>query len=192
MKFIRNQLDAIEPLFKKGGKLEKLYPLYEAQDTFLFTPGEVTKGDTHVRDAIDMKRMMSTVIVALVPCIFMAFWNTGYQANLAIEQGAVPLQDSITGLGFITRDYIYSTLLGLEYTSSNPLHCLIHGALWFLPVYAATMAIGGTCELVFAIIRGHEINEGFLVSGMLFPLTLPPTIPLWQVGVGIAFGIVFR
>ncbi|MEO0529817.1 MAG: NADH:ubiquinone reductase (Na(+)-transporting) subunit B [Planctomycetota bacterium] len=191
MKFIRNQLDAIEPLFKKGGKLEKLYPLYEAQDTFLFTPGEVTKGDSHVRDSIDMKRMMSTVIVALVPCILMAFWNTGYQANLAIEQGAVPLQDSITGLGFITRDYIYSTLLGLEYSSSNPIACFIHGALWFLPVYAATMAIGGTCELIFAIIRGHEINEGFLVSGMLFPLTLPPTIPLWQVGVGIAFGIVF-
>lgn len=191
MKFIRNQLDAIEPLFKKGGKLERLYPLYEAQDTFLFTPGEVTKGDSHVRDAIDMKRMMSTVIVALIPAIFMALWNTGYQANLAISQGAIPLQDSITGLGFITRDYIFTELLGLAYDPSSLIANMVHGALWFVPVYAATMAIGGTCELIFSIIRGHEINEGFLVSGMLFPLTLPPTIPLWQVGIGIAFGIVF-
>ncbi|MEO1497083.1 MAG: NADH:ubiquinone reductase (Na(+)-transporting) subunit B [Planctomycetota bacterium] len=191
MKFLRNQLDMVEPLFKKGGKLEKLYPLYEANDTFLFTPGEVTKGTSHVRDAIDMKRMMSTVIVALLPCIFMAFWNTGYQANLAIaEQGAQPLQHSITGLGFITRDYVFTELLGMSYDPNSFIANVVHGALWFLPVYAACMAVGGLCEVTFAIIRGHEINEGFLVSGMLFPLTLPPAIPLWQVGVGIAFGIV--
>ncbi|QDT69029.1 Na(+)-translocating NADH-quinone reductase subunit B [Planctomycetes bacterium MalM25] len=191
MKFLRDQLDAVEPLFKKGGKLEKLYPLYEAKDTFLFTPGEVTKGTSHVRDAIDMKRMMSTVIVALLPCILVALFNTGYQANLAIaEQGAAPLQDSITGLGFITRDAIFTDLLGFEYDPSNPVANFVHGLLWFLPIYIATMAVGGVCELIFAIIRGHEINEGFLVSGMLFPLTLPPTIPLWQVGLGIAFGVV--
>ena len=190
MKFLRKQLDMVEPLFKKGGKLEKLYPLYEAQDTFLFTPGEVTKGTSHVRDSIDMKRMMSMVIVALGPCILMALWNTGYQANLAIaEYGAAPLQDSITGLGFVTRDQIMQAV-GLPYDPGNQLSNLFHGLLWFLPVYAATMAVGGVCELIFAIIRGHEINEGFLVSGMLFPLTLPPTIPLWQVGLGIAFGIV--
>lgn len=191
MKFLRDQLDAVEPLFKKGGKLEKLYPLYEAKDTFLFTPGEVTKGTSHVRDAIDMKRMMSTVIFALVPCILVALFNTGYQANLAIaEQGAAPLQDSITGLGFITRDAIFTDLLGFEYDPQNPVANFVHGLLWFLPIYIATMAVGGVCELIFAIIRGHEINEGFLVSGMLFPLTLPPTIPLWQVGLGIAFGVV--
>ncbi|MEM6313039.1 MAG: NADH:ubiquinone reductase (Na(+)-transporting) subunit B [Planctomycetota bacterium] len=190
MKFLRKQLDMVEPLFKKGGKLEKLYPLYEANDTFLFTPGEVTKGTSHVRDAIDMKRMMSTVIVALSGCIFMALWNTGYQANLAIaEYGAAPLADSITGLGFITRDQIMQ-MIGLPYDPANQLSNLVHGALWFVPVYAATMAVGGICEVIFAIIRGHEINEGFLVSGMLFPLTLPPTIPLWQAAVGIAFGIV--
>ncbi|TWT40162.1 NADH:ubiquinone reductase (Na(+)-transporting) subunit B [Botrimarina hoheduenensis] len=191
MKFLRKQLDMVEPLFKKGGKLEKLYPLYEANDTFLFTPGEVTKGTSHVRDAIDMKRMMSTVIVALVPCILMALWNTGYQANLAIaEQGAKPLQTSITGLDSITRDYLFTQVLGMEYDPHNPIANLVHGALWFLPVYIACMAVGGLCEVTFAIIRGHEINEGFLVSGMLFPLTLPPAIPLWQVGLGIAFGIV--
>lgn len=190
MKFLRDQLDAAAPLFKKGGKLEKLYPLYEAQDTFLFTPGEVTKGTSHVRDAIDMKRMMSTVIVALLPCILMALYNTGYQANYAIsEMGAVPLQDSITGLGFISRDDIMHAV-GLPYDHTNVVSNVVHGLLWFLPVYIVTMAVGGTCELIFAIIRGHEINEGFLVTGMLFPLTLPPAIPLWQVALGIAFGVV--
>ena len=190
MKFLRDQLDAVEPLFKKGGKLEKLYPLYEAKDTFLFTPGEVTKGTSHVRDAIDMKRMMSMVIVALGPCILMAFWNTGYQANKAIaEMGALPMQTSITGLGFITRDDIMQAV-GLPYDPANQISNVVHGMLWFLPVYIVTMAVGGTLELIFAIIRGHEINEGFLVSGMLFPLTLPPAIPLWQVGAGIAFGVV--
>ena len=191
MKFLRDQLDKVEPLFTKGGKLERLYPLYEAKDTFLFTPGLVTKGTTHVRDAIDMKRMMSTVIVALIPCIFMAFYNTGYQANLAIaENGAQPIMDSVTGLGIITRHQIMEALGLVPYDPANPISCLIHGALWFLPVYIVTMAVGGTCELIFALIRRHEINEGFLVTGMLFPLSLPPTIPLWQVALGIAFGVV--
>lgn len=191
MKFLRKQLDAVEPLFTKGGKLERLYPLYEAKDTFLFTPGEVTKGTAHVRDSIDMKRMMSMVIFALGPCILMALWNTGYQANLAIaERGAVPLQDSITGLGFVTRDYLFTELLGLSYDPGSLVANVVHGALWFLPLYIATMAVGGICEVIFAIIRGHEINEGFLVSGMLFPLTLPPSLPLWQAGLGIAFGVV--
>ena len=84
MKFLRNMLDKLHPLFDKGGKLERLYPLYEAGDTFLFTPGHVAKGLTHIRDAIDLKRMMTMVVIALIPCVLMAFWNTGYQANLAI------------------------------------------------------------------------------------------------------------
>jgi Na+-transporting NADH:ubiquinone oxidoreductase subunit B len=190
MNFLRKQLDAIEPLFKKGGKLEKLYPLYEAQDTFLFTPGSVTKGTTHVRDALDMKRMMSMVIVALLPCIFMALYNTGYQANLAIATaGAEPIKDSIDGLGLVNRDQVMQ-LLGLSYDPASHAANLVHGALWFLPVYLVTMIVGGLCEVAFSIIRGHEINEGFLVTGMLFPLTLPPAIPLWQVALGIAFGVV--
>lgn len=190
MKFLRDQLDAMAPLFKKGGKLERLYPLYEAQDTFLFTPGEVTKGQSHVRDALDMKRMMSTVIVALLPCIAMALWNTGYQANLAIAtQGAVPLDDTFTGLDPFTRDGVMKAL-GLPYDPANQVSNVVHGALWFLPVYLATMIVGGLCEVVFAVVRGHEINEGFLVTGMLYPLTLPPAIPLWQVAIGIAFGVV--
>jgi Na+-transporting NADH:ubiquinone oxidoreductase subunit B len=190
MNFIRKQLDAIKPLFKKGGKLEKLYPLYEAQDTFLFTPGTVTKGTTHVRDALDMKRMMSMVIVALLPCIFMALYNTGYQANLAIATaGAEPIKDSIDGLGLVSRDQVMQ-VLGLQFDPTSHVSNLVHGALWFFPVYLVTMMVGGLCEVVFSIIRGHEINEGFLVTGMLFPLTLPPAIPLWQVALGIAFGVV--
>lgn len=181
MKLIRDQLDKVAPLFEKGGKLERLYPLYEAQDTFLFTPGETTKAPSHVRDALDMKRMMSMVIVALTPCIFMALYNTGYQANLAIDAGAGPIDSWRNSL---------ITAAGIGYDPHNPLACLLHGALWFLPVYIVTMAFGGVCELVFALIRKHEINEGFLVTGMLYPLTLPPTIPLWQVALGIVFGIV--
>ncbi|MCO6047944.1 NADH:ubiquinone reductase (Na(+)-transporting) subunit B [Aeoliella sp. ICT_H6.2] len=182
MKFLRNLLDKVEPLFTKGGKLERFYPLYEAGDTFLFTPGEVTKNGPHVRDSLDMKRMMSTVIVALGPCILMALYNTGYQANLQIDAGTALAIDD-------WREVVYSDWLGLKHDPSSILGCFVYGALWFLPVYAVTMAVGGTIELVFSLVRGHEINEGFLVTGMLYPLTLPPTTPLLVVAAGIAFGV---
>ncbi len=181
MKFLRNLLDKVEPLFTKGGKLERLYPLYEAGDTFLFTPGEVTKTGSHVRDSLDMKRMMSMVIVALTPCILMALYNTGYQANLQISAGTATAIDS-------WREPIYNAM-GFEHNPDNVLDCFVYGALWFLPVYIVTMAVGGTIELIFALVRGHEINEGFLVTGMLYPLTLPPTTPLLVVAAGIAFGV---
>ncbi|MCH2180182.1 MAG: NADH:ubiquinone reductase (Na(+)-transporting) subunit B [Mariniblastus sp.] len=203
--FLRNLLDKIEPLFKKGGRLEKLYPLYEANDTFLFTPGEVSKGSTHVRDAIDTKRMMSMVIVALLPCILMALYNTGYQADKVLSASADAAVQYKLSYGSLFENLWHGTwrysvmdALGVSYTT-NPggflsfgswLPCLIHGALFFVPIYIVTMAVGGTCELIFSVIRKHEINEGFLVTGMLFPLTLPATIPLWQVALGIAFGVV--
>ena len=201
---LRNLLDKIEPLFHKGGKLEQLYPLYEANDTFLYTPGDVAKGATHVRDAIDTKRMMTMVIVALLPCIFMALYNTGYQAQKVIAAGAVvPTSDThfemlwsgnwrfelLRQLGFLKEDFTCSDPGGF-FNFGSLLGCLLHGALYFIPVYIVTMAVGGHCELIFSIIRKHEINEGFLVTGMLFPLTLPPNIPLWQVAVGIIFGVV--
>lgn len=191
MKLLRQVLDYVEPNFVKGGKLEKAYPLYEALDTFLFTPGQVSKSAAHVRDSLDMKRMMIMVVIALGPCIAMALWNTGYQANYAIaNHDATPYAASITGLDLINREQIME-FLGLPHDPANHISNVIYGALFFLPVYIVTMTVGGTCELIFSTIRGHEINEGFLVSGMLFPLTLPPTIPLWQVGLGIAFGVVF-
>lgn len=203
---LRKLLDKMEPMFKPGGRLEKLYPLYEANDTFLYTPGEVTKGGTHVRDAIDTKRMMTMVIVALLPCILMAMYNTGFQAQKVIAEGQVPqVADSFLGSVW-DGSWRFNVLrwagtLNESYGCEDPgvfmglfkgkvLSCMFHGALYFLPVYIVCMAVGGHCELIFSVIRKHEINEGFLVTGMLFPLTLPATIPLWQVAVGIMFGVV--
>ena len=181
MQFLRNLLDKLEPKFHKGGKLEKLYPLYEATDTFLYTPPDVTKASSHVRDAIDLKRMMMTVVIALIPCVLFAMYNAGYQANLAVSHGATPWA------GWQTAIY---TMLGFGHDPANILACLVYGAIFFLPVYAVTMIVGGHIEVLFAVVRKHEVNEGFLVTGLLFPLTLPPTIPLWQVALGIAFGVV--
>ncbi|MEM7585986.1 MAG: NADH:ubiquinone reductase (Na(+)-transporting) subunit B [Acidobacteriota bacterium] len=182
MKFLRKILDRQAEHFEKGGKLEKLYPLWEAQDTFLYTPGEVTRSASHVRDAADLKRIMITVVFALIPCIYMAMYNTGLQAHRAIAKGALPLDTWQTdAMGW----------LGLAFDPANLLACIVHGALYYVPVVITTLAIGGGIEAVFAITRKHDINEGFLVTWMLLPLVLPPTIPLWQVAIGTAFGIIF-
>jgi Na+-transporting NADH:ubiquinone oxidoreductase subunit B len=178
---LRRFLDRQAKLFQKGGKLEKFHALYEGPDTFLYTPGEVTKGASHVRDAIDLKRLMVTVVVALIPCVFMAMYNTGRQAHLAIQGGALPLDNWQTAL---------MERLGLAFDPASLWANVAHGALYYLPVLLVTFLVGGNIEVVFAIVRRHEINEGFLVTGMLFPLILPPTIPLWQVAIGIAFGVV--
>ena len=182
MKALRNLLDQIEPFVSKGKPLEKLYPQYEALDTFLFTPGLVTKGPTHLRDSIDLKRTMIMVIVALVPCIFMAMWNTGYQANLAMQQIGATTTGEWRG--------IIIDILGIGYNPSNIMANIFHGFLYFFPIFLITQIAGGLWEVLFATVRDHEINEGFLVTGMLFPLTLPPMIPLWQVAIGISFGVV--
>jgi Na+-transporting NADH:ubiquinone oxidoreductase subunit B len=181
MKFLRNLLDKQEKLFHKGSKLEKLHPLFEAGDTFLFTPGKVTGGPTHLRDGLDLKRMMMTVVVSLAGCIYMAMYNTGYQAHLAISNGALPLDTWQTNA---------MQALGLAFDPANTWACIVHGALYFFPVLIVTFAVGGTWEVIFAIIRKHEVNEGFFVTGFLLPLIVPPTIPLWQVALGISFGVV--
>jgi len=184
MKPLRRLLDNIHPHFAEGGKLRVAYPLYEAVDTFLFSPGMVTKGPAHVRDSMDLKRMMGTVVVALGPCILMAIWNTGYQANLAIENLNID-----TGSADNWR-YTVLTALGIGFSSASLLANITHGALYFVPVFLVTQIAGGFWEILFATVRKHEVNEGFLVTGMLFPLTLPPEIPLWQVALGISFGVV--
>jgi len=184
MKPLRRLLDAVEPHFTKDGKLRIAYPLYEALDTFLYTPGQVTSGPSHIRDGIDLKRMMTTVVVALLPCIVMAMWNTGYQANLAIAALG------ITPDGSENWRYSIINALGIGFDSGSLIANLIHGALYFVPAYLVTNIVGGTWEVIFSTIRKHEVNEGFLVTGFLFPLTLPPSIPLWQVAVGISFGVV--
>jgi len=181
MKILRNILDKQEPLFHKGGKLEILYPLYEMLDTFAFTPGQVAEGNTHVRDGIDLKRTMITVAFALGPIVLFALFNTGFQANTALA-GA-----GLEAAGW-RADII--RMIGLGFDASNPIHNIFHGLMWFLPVFIVTQIAGGLCEVLFATVRKHEVNEGFLVSGLLYPLILPPTIPLWQVAVGIIFGVV--
>lgn len=182
MKALRKILDSQAKHFEKGGKLEKLYPLWEAQDTFLYTPGETTEAPSHVRDNSDLKRIMIMVVVSLAGCIFMAMYNTGLQAARAISAGAQPLDNWQTGL---------MNSLGMPMNDpSNVLALITHGALYYVPVLLVTLIVGGNLEALFSIIRRHDINEGFLVTWMLFPLILPPTIPLWQVALGIAFGVV--
>ena len=193
MKWLRKILDSQAPLFEEKGKLEKLYPLYEAADTFLYTPGETTRGPSHVRDALDLKRMMSIVVLALLPCVIMACYNTGYQASLGASS-YIASTNAIAG-GESYDSAIQSALgwrsliAGLPSPDSFWGNLLL-GATYFLPVYIVCMTAGGICEVLFSIIRKHEVNEGFLVTGLLFPHTLPPSIPLWQVAVGIIFGVV--
>jgi len=183
MKFIRKKLDDVAPLFEHDGKFSKLHPLYEAQDTILFTPGLVTKGASHVRDALDQKRMMIMVVIALFPCVLMAMYNTGYGALSAIGSGAATaLQDD-----WHTTAY---EALNLGYDPTNLVACFIFGALFFVPVWITGLAVGGLWEALFAVVRKHPITEGFLVTSTLFPLILPATIPLWQVALGITFGVV--
>ena len=185
MKALRDVLDKVHPLFAKGGLLEAAYPMYEALDTFLYTPGEVASGKTHVRDGIDLKRMMITVVMALVPVTLFGMWNVGYQANSAIQKMEAVGIDHV-------GDWHYTiyNLIGFANDPSNIVGNLILGAIFFIPIYAVCMFVGGHVELVFSVLRGHEINEGFLVTGLLFPLTLPASIPLWQVALGIAFGVI--
>ncbi|MDD5216417.1 MAG: NADH:ubiquinone reductase (Na(+)-transporting) subunit B [Methylococcales bacterium] len=176
----REFLDSLEPHFVKGGKLERYYGLYEMVDTFIYTPADVTRGKTHVRDGNDLKRTMTFVVIATFFCIMMAMYNTGYQANLAME-----------ALGKTSIDNWRSIpMMIFGYNTMNPLSNFAHGALYFLPIYIVTLAVGGVWEVLFATVRGHEVNEGFLVSSMLYTLIMPPDMPLWQVALGISFGIV--
>lgn len=160
MKFIEDIFNKHRPDFEKGGKFEFFYPLFEAKETFLFIPAHRTKSGAHVRDAMDSKRLMSTVIVALIPALLLGIFNVGFQYLKAAGQPV---------------ELVPAMLIGLRYV---------------LPIIIVSYAVGGVWELIFAVTRKHEINEGFLVTGLLFPLTLPPTIPLWQVAVGISFGVV--
>lgn len=181
MKPLRNLLDRLHPLFSKGGKLERLYPLYEAIDTFTFTPGEVTDSAPHVRDSMDLKRVMITVVTALLPCFFMAMYNTGYQANSALSLSGGSVEGWRGGL---------LSLLGYGGDPASMIDNLLLGASWFVPIFLVTNIVGGMWEALFCIVRRHELNEGFLVTGALFPLICPPTLPLWQVALGISFGVV--
>lgn len=182
MKFLEHFFESKKPLFEKGGKLEKFYPVYEAIDTFAFTPDSVTKTTAHVRDALDLKRTMITVVFALIPAILFALYNTGYQAHQVLASG------NFQAVGW-RHDLFMS--LGLTHDPSSILANFIYGALFFIPIFLVCNITGGIIEVIFATIRKHEVNEGFLVTGWLIPLIVPPTIPLWQVAIGTAFGVVF-
>lgn len=182
MKFLEHFFESKKSLFEKGGKLEKFYPVYEAIDTFAFTPDSVTKTTAHVRDALDLKRTMITVVFALIPSILWALYNTGYQAHLVLDSG------NFQAIGW-RHDLLLS--LGLSHDPSSILSNFVYGALFFIPIFLVCNITGGIIEVIFATIRKHEVNEGFLVTGWLIPLIVPPTIPLWQVAIGTAFGVVF-
>ncbi|MGG7055916.1 NADH:ubiquinone reductase (Na(+)-transporting) subunit B [Nitrosomonas sp. ANs5] len=178
---MRRLLDNMKPHFDQGGRFEKYHALYEMVDTFLYTPNDSTRSAPHVRDAIDLKRLMSYVVVALIPCIIWSWYNTGYQANLVLQE-----------LGLVNHGWRSSLLraFNLGFDPGNILACTLHGLLFFLPIYLTTLVVGGCWEVLFALIRKHEVNEGFLVTSMLFALTLPPNMPLWMVALGISFGVV--
>lgn len=160
MKTLKRLFDTTRPHFETGGRLEKLHPLFDAIETVAFAPALTTRSDAHVRDSLDLKRFMTFVIIALMPPFFYGIYNTGYQAGLA----------SGLDLGFIP--------------------VILRGASVVLPMLMVSYAVGLFWEVLFASIRKHNISEGFLVTGLLFPMTLPPTTPLWQVAVGISFGVV--
>jgi len=178
---LRDILDDLEPHFSKGGKYENFYALFEAVDTIFYTPGKVTAGASHVRDAMEMKRVMTTVWWCAFFPMFAGMYYAGLQANLAMDSLGI---ESVAGW----RGWIIELLAG--YDADNWWHCLIYGAAFYVPIYIVTFAVGGFWEVLFAVKRGHEINEGFFVTSILFSLIVPATIPLWQVAIGISFGVV--
>lgn len=171
-----------QELFAEGGRLTRLRPLYDAVDRFLFTPGAVTRAAPHVRDAMDLKRMMITVIVSLLPPVAMALYNTGLQANLALQA-----MGTATAGGWRGQ---WLSWFGMGLNAGSMGDNILHGALYFLPVYLVTLLAGACWEVLFACTRNQQISEGFLVTSLLYALILPPLIPLWQVALGISFGIV--
>lgn len=176
---LRQFFDSIEPHFVKGGKYEKFFPIYEMVESFVYTPKTVTTAAPHARSYIDMKRIMTYVVIATIPAILVGMYNVGLQTNMAIE--------TFGAEGW--RAWILSTL-GIGFDPSNPFANIVHGALYFFPIYIVTLVAGGIFEVVFATIRGHEVNEGFLVTSMLYALIMPASTPLWQVALGIIFGVV--
>ena len=180
-KSLQNICEDAGRYFQKGSRLQRWYPLYEAMDSFLFGSSKTTSSAPHVRDSMDLKRIMITVIFALLPCVVMAMWNTGYQANSALQ--TMGLSGPVGWRGMMMSP------IGCD--PGSLLSNFFHGALYFLPVYIVTLSVGSVWEALFTLVRGHEFSEAFLVTSLLFALTLPPSIPLWQVAAGISFGVIF-
>jgi Na+-transporting NADH:ubiquinone oxidoreductase subunit B len=180
---LKNYLEKIEPDFLPGGKHEKWFALYEAAATIFYTPGFVNKGQTHVRDSVDLKRIMIMVWAALFPAMFFGMFSIGDQAAQAIAAGAGTLPST-------WQVDLFTTLGGSLSADSGWGMKMLYGACFFLPIYATVFIVGGFWEVLFASIRKHEVNEGFFVSSILFALIVPATLPLWQAALGITFGVV--
>jgi Na+-transporting NADH:ubiquinone oxidoreductase subunit B len=176
---LRKILDNMEHHFQEGGRYQKWFALFEVFDTFLYAPDSVTKSTAHVRDGIDLKRIMITVWFAAFPAMFYGMYNLGFQANEALVPG-----QGVEGW----HGYLIELLAG--YDANSLWDCFWYGAVFFLPIYITTFLVGISWEILFAMRRGHEVNEGFFVTSILFALTCPPDIPLWQVALGISFGVV--
>lgn len=179
---LRRYLDRIEPNFQKGGPYHKYFAVFEMIDTFLYTPSDTTHGSPHVRDGIDLKRLMTYVVISTFPVILMMLWNTGHQANLAMTHLGMTELEGWRG--------ILLHKLGIGFDPNSIFANMFHGLLYFLPIYLTTLLAGGVFEVLFAAVRNHEVNEGFLVTSMLYTLIMPPSTPLWQVALGIIFGVV--
>ena len=182
---LKHLFEKMEPAFLPGGKYAKLYPLFESVYTLMYTPGTATQSTTHVRDAIDSKRMMIIVWLALFPALFYGLYNVGAQ-SMAAAASLGNLAD------LVANDWHYSLAqgLGADLVNGGWGSKMLLGATLFLPIYIVAFAVGMFWELLFAIVRGHEVNEGFFVTTILFALIVPPTLPLWQAALGISFGLV--
>ena len=181
---LRRILDYQLRLTEKGKLLHRLHPLVEAADTFLYEAPINTKQAPHIRDAVDIKRWMILVVFALFPCILMAIWNTGIQ-SFVYSSGNYQLMDEYLAGASSLKGYF-----NFAFKESRYLEIIKLGFIAFLPIVIITYAVGGFCEALFAIVRRHEITEGFLVTGILYALILPPTIPYWMTAVGVAAGII--
>ncbi|MEO0369065.1 MAG: RnfABCDGE type electron transport complex subunit D, partial [Pseudomonadota bacterium] len=182
MSILRRTLDRIEPLVVPGGKYPQFYALYEAVDTVFYSPSDVNKGSNHVRDGLDLKRVMIFVWLAAMPCVFIGCYHVGLQANMVMaELGSVGVPGwrgdvlAFFGIGNDPSSMFDNFWLGFWY--------------WF-PIYATVFIVGAFWEILFASVRGHEINEGFFVTSILLSLIVPATLPLWQAALAISFGIV--
>ena len=178
---LRTFMDGLEPNFHRGGKYEKYYAIYEMVDTIFYTPGKTTVGQSHVRDAVDMKRVMTTVWWCAFFPMLVGMYMVGHNATEAMQDLGIPALEGWRGM-------IISLMAG--YDPNSLWDCFVYGAVFYVPIYAVTFVVGGLWEVLFAVKRGHEVNEGFFVTSILFSLTLPATIPLWQVAIGISFGVV--
>lgn len=164
MKFIKNMLDNMRPKFEEGGKLHAFHSLFDAMDTFFYTPEQTTVSGCHIRDAVDNKRTMFTVIIALIPALLFGMYNIGYQHYLSLGQVSCYCDNFWGNLGY--------------------------GFLKILPMLLVSYIVGLGIECIFAQIRKHEVSEGYFVTGMLIPLICPPDVPLWQLAIAVAFAVI--